>query len=228
MRIKELHSWDITPKEAVEVQKQLLQMVSTEISLKEEAISIVAGCDVAYSRSVNRLYAIVAALSYPQLELVEVSRAISVAVFPYLPGLLVFREGLSLLQAFRQLNAEPDLVMFDGHGAAHPREMGIASHMGIILDKPTIGVAKTVLCGYYREPHKKKGSSSPLTRSGKEIGKVLRTRSSIKPVFVSVGNKIDLGTAERIVLGCCKSYRLPEPIRQAHLLANKLRLQSSR
>lgn len=223
MHIKKLHSWDAAPKEAVEIQKQLRTMVATENSLEEGSVSFVAGCDVAYSKSLNKLYAIVAVFSYPRLELVEESHAVCEATLPYLPGLLVFREGPPLLQAFGKLGVEPDVIMFDGHGLAHPQEMGMASHMGIILDKPTIGVAKTVLCGNYQEPHKKKGDSSPLLRAGREIGRVLCTKSGVKPLFVSVGNKIDLETAERFVLSCCSEYRLPEPIRQAHLLSSKMR-----
>ncbi len=224
MLIKKLHPWNVTPKEAIEIQKQLREMVTIESPLEHEAISSVAGCDASYSKSENRVYAIVAVVSYPQLQLIEESRAVCEVTFPYIPGLLVFREGPSLSKAFKELIKEPDVIMFDGHGVAHPRGIGIASHMGILLNKPTIGVAKTVLWGHYQEPDKKKGASSPLTRKGKEIGRVLRTRDNVKPVFISVGHKIDLSTAEKIVLGCCKNYRLPEPLRQTHLISNKLRI----
>ncbi len=137
----------------------------------------------------------------------------------------MFREGPPLLAALERLDAAPDLVMLDGHGIAHPRGIGIASHIGILLNRPSIGVAKSVLCGEYSEPGKERGSQSSLVWQDREVGKAVRTRSGVKPVFVSVGTGMGLEAATRIVLACCKTFRMPEPVRQAHLLSNKLRTQ---
>ncbi len=223
MLIRNLHSWNITPSEAIEIQKSLRRLVVSNPSIRPETITMVAGCDAAYSRRGDRVFASVALLSYPRLQLIEEASVECNVCFPYVPGLLVFREGPSVIRALERLSKDPDVVIFDGQGMAHPRGIGMASHLGILLDRPTIGVAKTVLCGRYEEPAEKKGASSALFRKGKEVGRVLRTRDAAKPVFVSVGHKIDVSTAEEIVLGCCAKYRLPEPLRRAHILANKLR-----
>lgn len=223
MRIKSLHPWSVLPQEAFAIQNKLRKKVCTDKSaIKLADISHVAGCDVSYSKNTNKLYAAVVVLSFPRLELVEEKHFISTTAFPYIPGLLAFREGLPLLEACKQLKLEPDIFLFDGHGVAHPRQMGIASHIGLFLDKPSIGIAKNNLWGKHEQPGPQKGFSSPLTKHGAEIGRVLRTRHKVKPVFVSVGHLIDIKTAEEIVLACCSRHRLPEPIRQAHLISNKL------
>ena len=144
------------------------------------------------------------------------------ATFPYIPGLLSFREGPVLLKAFERLSIEPDVILFDGHGIAHPRGIGIASHLGILLNKASVGIAKKVLIGNYKIPPVKKGASTFLKHKGKIIGKVLRTRDNVKPLLVSPGHLINLMSAEKITLATCLKYRLPEPIRHAHLLSKSL------
>jgi deoxyribonuclease V len=143
--------------------------------------------------------------------------------FPYIPGLLSFREAPILLKAFKKLRHTPDIVIFDSQGIAHPRGLGLASHMGLLLDTPSIGCAKSRLVGTFKEPGTRAGARSPLKHEGKHIGTVLRTRDGVKPVFVSPGHKIDMRGAVRWVLKCCKGYRLPEPTRAAHHLSNKAR-----
>ena len=146
--------------------------------------------------------------------------------FPYIPGLLTFREAPVLLKAFSQLPQEPDLLLLDGQGIAHPRSLGIAAHLGVLLNLPAIGCAKSRLCGEYEEPGMEKGSTAPLKDNGKTVGMVVRTRTGTKPVFVSPGHKMDFATSMKIVLALCRTYRIPEPLRQAHAFVNLLRAQS--
>jgi len=160
-------------------------------------------------------------MSYPHLKDVEVKTAKKRICFPYIPGLLSFREGPAIIEAIKKLSVKPDVFIFDGQGIAHPRGVGIATHVGVLLGISTIGCAKSVLCGTYKEPGIEKGSWTPLIYNGKKVGVALRTRSGVKPVFVSVGNKIELGQCIEIVLNCCTKYRLPEPIRKAHAVAGE-------
>ena len=222
MQISNAHSWDLSPKEAVQLQKKLLPLV-TQSGTDPERVKTIAGCDVSYSKAEDKLYAAVAVFSYPALALLESASCVAPVRFPYVPGLLAFREAPAILPAMKRLGRRPDLLMVDGHGVAHPRGLGVASHIGVVLNVATIGVAKSLLCGEYSEPDKDKGSYSSLMWRDKIVGRVVRTRSGVKPVFVSVGTKIALEDATRIVLDCCKLYRLPEPLRQAHLLCNRLR-----
>ncbi|MDI6892393.1 MAG: deoxyribonuclease V [Actinomycetota bacterium] len=223
MRVLDLHPWDVSPREALEIQKRLKGKLALENDFDPDRVERIAGADVSYDKASNRVYAAAIVLSYPDLRIIEEKQADLPAKFPYVPGLLVFREGPALIKAFEQIERAPDLIMFDGQGIAHPRGIGIATHMGIFLDKPSIGVAKTVLVGEYREPASGWGSCSPLTKDGREIGVALRTKEKVAPVFVSIGHKIDLPTAVEFVLRCCQGYRLPEPSRQAHILANRSR-----
>ena len=192
-----------------------------------EKLELIAGADISYDKSTNKLYAGVLIFTYPQLELVECSQAIADATYPYIPGMLTFREGPALLEAFAKLKSEPDLLIFDGQGIAHPRGMGLAAHMGIALDKPSIGCAKTRLVGEYAEPDQAAGSFSPLMYNGQTVGVVLRTRKQVMPVFISCGHRMNLKQAIDIILACCRGYRLPEPTRQAHLYVNEVRSQKS-
>lgn len=146
------------------------------------------------------------------------------ATFPYIPGYLTFREGPALISAFKKIQNIPDVIIFDGQGIAHPRGLGIASHIGILLDKPSIGCAKSVLIGKYEEPGVTRGSFSPLIKDVRQIGVALRTRTGVSPVFVSVGNKMNIAGAVRLILDCAPRFRLPEPIRKAHLLSNEMRI----
>jgi deoxyribonuclease V len=209
------HSWKVPPTEAKDIQRELREKISYRAELGD--VHTIAGVDVGLKGDVAR--AAVVVLSYPGLEPVEQSVAEESVTMPYIPGLLAFREAPAILSACEELAVEPDLFIFDGQGVAHPRRMGIASHVGVILDKPSIGCAKSRLCGTHHEPSREAGSYVHLYDGEEVIGAVLRTRSNVSAVYVSVGHRIDLDTAIEYVLGCCKRYRLPEPIRYAHRAA---------
>jgi deoxyribonuclease V len=221
MKIQETHPFDLAPTEAIHLQKEL----RTRIRLTGDPgeISIVAGTDASYARGSNEIYAVVVALRYPDLTIIERSSACCVTSFPYIPGLLTFREGPALIEAFRRLRSEPDVIFFDGQGIAHPRGLGIASHIGVLLDRPTVGVAKSLLVGTAEDPGPAPGSTSPILYNDETIGMVVRTKERTKPVYISVGHRIDLARAVDLVLATTRGYRLPEPTRQAHLFANAVR-----
>ena len=223
LKVLKLHGWDVTAREAIEIQNQLKTRIILENGPERENISRIAAADVSYDKSTNTVYAAVMVFSFPDLSLLEEKHVSSAATFPYVPGLLVFREGPALIRAFKEIGQKPDVVIFDGQGIAHPRGIGIATHMGILLDKPSIGCAKTVLVGDFEEPKETAGSYTPLVKNSVQLGVALRTKDRVEPVFVSVGHKIDLTTAIDIVRKCSRGYRLPEPIRQAHILSNRLR-----
>ncbi len=222
MRIKHLHSWQVTPSEAVEIQRQLRGQVSPHNNLGD--VHTVAGVDMGIKGKTAR--AVVVVLSYPALEPVVQSLVECPVGFKYIPGLLSFREAPPVLAAFEKLSVEPDLVIVDGQGIAHPRRMGIASHLGLFLDRPTIGCAKSRLCGRYKEPGEKRGSFSYLYDHGEIIGAALRTKDKTKVVYVSPGHKIDLKMSIHYVLSCCRGYRLPQPIRFAHQAAGGTTLKA--
>ncbi len=209
------HSWDVSPAEARHIQRQLRERVS--IAPLDRQPEIVAGIDVGVKK--KRARAAVVLLSYPELTPVQAVTAEMTVSFPYLPGLLAFREGPVVLAAMERLEIRPDVLMFDAQGLAHPRRMGLATHLGILLDVPAVGCAKSRLCGTYVEPADQKGSWSPLMDEDQVIGAVVRTRSRVRPVFVSVGHRVDLETALSLVLNCAVRYRLPEPTRWAHRVA---------
>ncbi len=215
--MKPLHSWDLTPKEAVQLQKRLRSRIHTGLRLPDPAT--IAGVDVGYDRALGLSVASVAVLAYPSLDLVESALATTPTPFPYVPGLLSFRELPPILEALDQLSATPDMILVDGHGRAHPRRFGIACHLGLWLQIPTIGVAKTRLCGKYEEPGLTKGSLAPLVDGTELLGVVVRTRTRVRPVFVSVGYGIPLEACVTWTLAATPRYRLPEPIRHAHNLA---------
>jgi deoxyribonuclease V len=222
MDFSELHGWDLTPREAIELQRKLAGRVVLEDCLPR-APELVAGVDVSYRRHGALFFAAVVVLHLPDLEPVaEVSAAGRVS-FPYIPGLLSFRELPVLLEAFRHLPFSPDLVMVDGQGIAHPRRLGLASHLGLWLDLPTIGCAKSRLCGDHLPAGDRRGQQTPLWDRGERIGAVVTTRDRVKPLFVSPGHKIDAERAVALVLACGGRYRLPEPTRQAHLFSNRQR-----
>jgi deoxyribonuclease V len=181
----------------------------------------VAGADV--STQGERGYATVTVLSFPGLSVVEVRGFEAPLEFPYVPGLLAFREIPLVVGALEQIESNVEAVILDGHGLAHPRGLGIASHLGLFLDVPTVGCAKSRLVGEHEEPGREKGSVTDLIYRKKVVGRVVRTRTGVSPVYVSVGNRIDLDSAVELVLACCTKYRLPETTRQAHNAANKLR-----
>jgi deoxyribonuclease V len=192
-----------------------------QVSRDSEVINprLIAGVDISVDRAAGTGTAAVVVLSYPELELVETKVVTDWIGFPYVPGLLSFREAPLILSACEKLTVTLDLVMVDGQGIAHPRRMGLASHLGLFLEIPSIGCAKSRLCGQHREPGSEPGSYADLIDNGEVIGAVLRTRAGVNPVYISIGHKIDLPAAIHWVLVCCKGYRLPEPTRLAHLAA---------
>ncbi|MEE8349348.1 MAG: deoxyribonuclease V [Acidobacteriota bacterium] len=214
-----MHSWNLTPKEAVQLQKELKDSIQTDIPLK--CPRRVAGVDVAYLPREQQSIASVVVLSYEGLERVESAVAKSPTPFPYVPGLLSFREIPVILKAIEKLSTLPDLIYVDGHGQAHPRRFGIASHLGLWLKHPTIGIGKSRLCGEFREPGQSRGASTRLIHRQEVIGRVLRTRQGVKPIFVSVGYGLPLEECVRWTLAVTPRFRLPEPIRQADRLSEK-------
>jgi deoxyribonuclease V len=219
MQVSHLHLWNVSPNDAITLQKQLATRLIYDRPLDLTAISTVAGVDVSVKNEVSN--AAIVVLSFPELRILETVTARQPTPFPYIPGLLTFREGPVLVEAFEKLQLTPDVFIFDGMGRAHPRRMGIAAHMGLWLNKPTIGCGKTHLIGKYQEPALTKGSASDLTDRGELIGSVVRTKDKVKPVYISVGNLADLATSVALVLGCTTKYRLPEPIRAAHNTAGQ-------
>ena len=218
MKIKIRHPWNLNPQDAKKLQEQLRNSVSLKNGFKE--IDTVCGIDVAFNE--NYAYAVAILLSYPNLEVIEERHSETVLSYPYIPGLLVFREGPAILSCLDELENEPDLLMLDGQGIAHPRGFGIACHIGVILGKPTIGCAKSKLVGKYEEPDRKRGAFSFLFNDNQKIGTVLRTRTGVKPIFVSPGHLIDLETSAKIALTCSIRYRIPEPLRIADKKSRKL------
>ena len=216
-RLDLLHAWDVSPGEAMAIQQRLRHHIRQEWDIAAGDVQRVAGIDVGIKQDVAR--AAVVILSYPTLEPLEVALAEAPISFPYVPGLLTFREGPVVLAALGQLKVKPDLLIFDGQGIAHPRRLGIATHIGVLVDRPSIGCAKSRLWGKHQEPGPEKGDYA-LLRDGQEIiGAVVRTRSRVKPVYVSVGHRIDLERAIEYVLSCCTRFRLPETTRLAHRAA---------
>jgi deoxyribonuclease V len=205
--------------EAAAIQERLAARVRQ--SPLEAAVRLVAGADCAYSRRGPLCAAAVVVWDLQKAEAVETRTLLSETRFAYVPGLLAFREAPAVLEALAQLEGRPQVLLCDGHGIAHPRRFGLASHVGVLAGLPTIGCAKSRLCGSHEEPAGARGASSPLVDRGQTIGAVLRTRAGARPVFVSVGHLIDLSSAVRIVLDCAQRYRLPEPLRLAHLRATE-------
>jgi deoxyribonuclease V len=221
MKIHSLHSWNLTAAEAIALQGELASRVDVRTPLTR--CELIAGADVSYNRFSSTFYASVVVLRYDDCSIVETQEAVQEVTFPYVPGLLSFREAPVLLEAFAKVKAEPDAVMFDGQGIAHPRRLGLASHVGLWLERPSVGCAKSRLTGRFKEPDRKAGSLAPLVADGEVVGDVVRTKDGVQPVYVSAGHRIDLPSAVRLVLATCRGYRLPEPTRQAHLHVNALR-----
>lgn len=217
------HSWKVSPEEAKNIQLQLCQKLI--LCPPKDPVSTIAAGDVAYERRAPKTYAGFLLFTYPELTLLEKVFATGEVSFPYIPSLLTFREAPPLLEAFRQLSRKPDLIIFDGQGIAHPRSMGIAAHLGIILDLPTIGCAKSCLVGTYDHLPSFAGAHAPLLFKGQVVGMAVRTRAHVRPVFVSPGHKMDLENAVKITLSLCRGYRIPEPLRQAHIFVNRLCIQ---
>lgn len=221
MRIEKLHGFDLSPEEARRLQEGLASRVEAGPALDLEEVRYVAGADV--STQDGMAYATVVVLDFSGLSVVEAQGFEASLEFPYVPGLLSFREMPSLLGALEKVETAVDVVVLDAQGLAHPRRIGLASHVGLFLDVPTVGCAKTVLVGKFEEPGMEKGNATDMVHRGEVVGRAVRTRDGVSPVYVSVGNGVDLDSSVELVLACCTKYRLPEPTRQAHNAANRLR-----
>jgi deoxyribonuclease V len=230
--MKKLHRWNLSYSQARELQVGLASKV--QFTPLKRRPKVVAGVDCAFSSDGARIFAAVVLLRLPDFELVETATAVRKVTFPYIPGLLSFREAPVCIAAVEKLQNQPDAFIIDGQGVAHPRRLGLAAHLGLFFDTPTIGCAKSRLIGTYDEPPLEKGSFTLLkdktsvesNTQSETIGAVVRTRTNIKPVFVSVGNKCLLTDAIEIVLACTTKYRLPEPARLAHQRVSRLKLES--
>jgi deoxyribonuclease V len=221
VRVRDLHPWDLAPAEAIAVQRQLAGRVVRRGAVPERRVRLVAGADVAFDRASRRGVGAVVVLHWPSLDVVERVVVEAGVTFPYLPGLLSFRETPVLLDAFARLKHTPDLVMADGHGLAHPRRFGFACHLGMLLDVPALGVAKSRLIGTARRPGARRGSRAPLVDRGETVGMLVRTKDRVRPLYVSVGHRIALESAVRWTLACAGRHRLPEPARLADALSRE-------
>ncbi|WP_373528512.1 deoxyribonuclease V [Nostoc sp.] len=213
------HAWPSTLEEAIIIQEKLRYQVITEDKL-QEPVQYVAGVDMGFEADGTISRAAVAVLSFPDLQVIETSLAHRPTTFPYIPGFLSFREIPAVLDALEKIKITPDIILCDGQGIAHPRRLGIASHLGLLIDMPTIGVAKSLLVGKHEELAETKGSQQPLIYKGETIGAVLRSRTGVKPLYISNGHRISLPTAINYVLRCTPKYRLPETTRIADKLAS--------
>jgi deoxyribonuclease V len=236
MRVKKLHNWNLSYSEAIALQKQLSEKVQmTELKSQPKTI---AGIDCALSKDNQKIIAAAVVLRIQaaqkdlwgpvepsSFEIIETTSAVQKIIFPYIPGLLSFREAPACIDAVEKLKNEPDAFLIDGQGVAHPRRFGLACHLGLFFDKTTIGCAKSRLTGYFGDLSPEKGSFSPLKDGDEIIGAVVRTRTNVEPVFVSVGNKCLLNDAIKIALDCITKYRIPEPTRLAHRLVSKLKTE---
>ncbi len=213
--------WNLTPREAMRLQERLRERVVLED--KFGAIRTVAGADVAFDPRTNLAFAGVIVYRFPGLVEIERRKARRKLRFPYIPGLLSFRESPVLLAAFARLRAAPDLILIDGHGRAHPRLFGIACHIGVLFDKPTIGCAKSLLVGDHAEPGARQGSTAPLIFRGERVGTVLRTRENVNPIYVTQGHRMSLDSAVALVRQCLDGFRIPKPTREADHFVRELR-----
>jgi deoxyribonuclease V len=228
MRVEELHAWDVTPDEARAIQRDLRHRPRLVDVVSPSELRYVAGVDNGYASSVAETiaYAAVVVLRFPELEVIETRFAALPVTFPYVPGLLSFREAPAMIAALRSVETDPDVVLFDAQGYAHPRRLGAASHLGLLVDRPSIGCAKSRLVGSYDEPGPERGSSSPLVHRGEVVGAALRTREGHAPLFVSPGHLVTVETATAIVMACCRErYFMPEPTRLADKLGREWKRQ---
>jgi deoxyribonuclease V len=217
MRVYKLHEWELSAEQAKEIQ---LSLAGSVVRRDEEMNPhLIAGVDISAPNIQGMARGAAVILSYPELNVVEIKTAENKLIFPYIPGLLSFRELPLILAACEKLCNIPDLILVDGQGVAHPRRLGLASHLGLFLNVPTIGCAKSILCGRHERLGEEFGSYAELADNGEVIGAALRTKIGIKPIYVSIGHKIALASALDWVIKCCRGYRVPEPTRLAHLAA---------
>lgn len=219
IKAKEIHPWLVSVNEAKQIQQSLSRRIITDKKIGPEDVDLIAGVDVHYDKESDLVRGAAVLWQIRELQVLESASFTLKSTFPYVPGYLAFREAPAVIRALEALKAEPDILMVEGQGIAHPRRFGLASHIGLLFDKPTLGVAKSRLFGNYCEPGLQKGDTRDLTTDSEIIGAVLRTRSNVKPVFVSVGHLIDLESAVELALRCTSKYRLPEPLRLAHILS---------
>jgi deoxyribonuclease V len=219
------HSWTLSPKEAIALQKTLA--VQVRIQPLPPRLEIIGAADISYSKHSDLLIAVILTFRWPELELIESVHYVCRAAFPYVPGLLSFREVPPLLEAYRKIKQKPDVLLCDGQGIAHPRKLGFAAHLGLYLGIPTVGCAKSRLCGDHDSFPLKKGSSKPLLLNGEQVGSVYCSRDGVKPIYISPGHLADVPSSKELISCCIRRYRIPEPLRLAHIEANKLRVGNS-
>lgn len=222
MRIRQLHSWDVSVEEAVELQVRLAERARKAAPFRGRVCTI-AGADLAYDKRGDRIWAAVVLFSYPELQRIEEAVDTCRVHFPYIPGLFSFREAPPILGCLERLRSRPDVIMLDAHGIAHPRRFGLASHVGLLASIPSIGCAKSRLVGEHDPVRSARGSQEPVYYDDSKVGAALRTRSGVRPVYVSPGYRLSLRNAADMVLACAHGHRIPEPIRAAHDLANRAR-----
>ena len=219
------HKWNVTPKEAIAIQNYLSDKIILN-PLNNNEINLVGGADISFNRKSKTVYAGIIVLNYKSFEIVEQVTSISEVNFPYIPGLLSFREVPPLIKCWESLKTKPDVLLLDGHGIAHPRRFGLACHFGLYFDIPTIGCAKNRLIGEFQEPGINIRTYSALMENYEHLGYVYRSKSNVKPIFISPGHLTDQWSSLIIAENTIDRYRIPEPTRQAHLLVNKLRKNS--
>lgn len=219
----EPHSWTLSVKEAIALQKTLAAQV--RIQPLPTGLKIIAAADISYSRHTELLIAVIVSLRWPGFDLIESVHYVSRVAFPYVPGLLSFREVPPLIGAYRKIRQKPDVLLCDGQGIAHPRKLGFAAHLGLCLGIPTVGCAKSRLCGDHESLTLRKGSSKPLFVNGEQLGLVLCSRDGVKPIYISPGHLSDIASSKRLIKRCLRRYRIPEPLRLAHLEANRRRAE---
>ena len=218
MKPVRVHSWNVSPDEASVIQINLRNKV--KVTALQDAVHLVAGTAVAFDPSYDTIHAAIVILQYPGMELVEQHGISEEIRFPYVSGLLAFREGPPLMHLVRKIKHQPDVILFHAHGQAHPRRFGLASHLGVLLDVPTIGVSTRILVGQHEELDNEKGDQAPIIYKEQHIGTALRSKNDVKPVYVSVGHKTDMSSAIDIAMSCVTRYRRPEPLRMAQLAVN--------
>ncbi|MFA5375002.1 MAG: deoxyribonuclease V [Dehalococcoidia bacterium] len=218
MKVRDIHRWDVSVAEAKEIQRGLAGRVVRKGRL--DAVELIAGVDISGVNSDGISRGAIVVLRYPSMEVAERRTALMKIEFPYVPGLLSFREVPLILAVCKQLSTTPDLFIADAQGIAHPRRLGLASHLGLFLDVPVIGCAKSILCGTHEDLGEERGDRVSLIDNEEIVGAALRTKRRVRPVYVSIGHRIDLDEACRWVLSCCSGYRLPEPTRLAHQAAS--------